>query len=277
MGKRLTVVEQKLLKKATARIRERRLSAEKLRIEGLTHAARRGRVVSSFRKTLLRRALTVAGIDGQHIEALQLADARSMDAFAKKQRQGLRQGSGATAKRLGQEARVLDGRYRALATPPPAPQAPVHIHLPTATEIRIATVQMGADAPATVTQVAPGQNVVRALLDVSADHDHFSGQVMFVEWHFITTLPRAGFAKVLALITFNGACGLRIGQSCIKDGHSSAVLDARCVMSQLDASGQAITAEGLPLELFKRSISGQESYGRSENFPLDQPAILTCG
>jgi len=277
MSKRLSVVEQKLLKKATARIRERRLAAEKLRMEGFTHAARRGKVVSSFRKKLLNRALDVAGLDGQRIEELQAADARSMDVFAKKQSQGLRQGSGATAKRLGQESRLLDGRYQALATLAPAPQDPVHLHLTTATEIRIATVQMGTPPPAFVTQIAPGRNVVNALLDVSVDHDHFGGQVMFIEWHFIATLPRAGFAKLLALITFNGACGLRIGQSCIKDGRSSALLDARCVMSQLDASGEAIVAEGLPLELFKQSIGGQESYGRSETFPLDQPAILTCG
>src|SRR5260221_1241454 len=222
MSKRLSVVEQKLLKKATARIRERRLAAEKLRMEGFTHAARRGKVVSSFRKKLLNRALDVAGLDGQRIEELQAADARSMDVFAKKQSQGLRQGSGATAKRLGQESRLLDGRYQALATLAPAPHDPVHLHLTTATEIRIATVQMGTPPPAFVTQIAPGRNVVNALLDVSVDHDHFGGQGMFIEWHFIATLPRAGFGKLLALITFNGACGLRIGQSCIKDGRSSA-------------------------------------------------------
>ncbi len=275
--KRLTGVEEKLLKKATARIRDRRLEAAKLRVEGLTHAARRGRVVNSFRRKLMRRALAAAGIDGQQIEELQSADARSMDAFAKKQQQGLREGSGATAKRLGQESLVLDGRYQAMAALAPAPQAEVHIHMTTTTQIRIATVLTGADAPATQTQAAPGRNVVNTLLAVSADEDHFTGQMMFVEWHFIAQLPRSGFAKVLALVTFNGSCGLRIGQSCIKSGRSSALLDARCVMSQLDASNQMISAEGLPLELFKQSISGQESHGRSETFPLDQPAILTCG
>jgi hypothetical protein len=236
--------------------------------------ARRRRVAHRFQERIYRRLCESVGISPAEIERRQASDAAAHDRLIAKHARDLARLSKAAAKRqdlrfdwrLSQRTRIDEWREPALS-----------VHLDRATWINV-TIAGNPGAPATTTDTStPGQNLVRAVLEVETGGGNLGFQIVIADCDFLWHSDRDGIVTAATEVWPNLGYILNLARACTGNPGVQTRVQAKLTLAQHDASGQVHGEETGIFAILDRTLEGADSSGKSEFDIVTSPLPMSLG